>query len=172
MEKYLEIERGLGLMDDASYEMAKTLVGGLEEILTQSSITEGAIWELLDALLALNVNTSSTHTIYTEYVGDLPPWAPKPSGTTDSTPSPTAFGGMVGAGQPLWVCERGPEPFFPAVDGRVLSNLQAKNALRDSVGGDGEGAQTVKNYNFNANYEYKSPIDLMDEVRLREAAGV
>lgn len=34
------------------------------------------------------------------------------------------------------------------------------------------GGQGGRVYNFNANYEYESPLDLMDEVRLREASGV
>jgi hypothetical protein len=59
-----------------------------------------------------------------------------------------------------------------------LNNFEAPNiGLRQpsmknisEIGGGGQ--QIIKNYNFNANYEYQSPLSLMDEVRLREAAGV
>ncbi len=41
-----------------------------------------------------------------------------------------------------WVGERGPEPFFPSVDGRIVSNTQAMSALR---GGAGANAREIAN---------------------------
>ncbi|SHL80672.1 hypothetical protein SAMN05444389_101444 [Paracoccus solventivorans] len=46
-----------------------------------------------------------------------------------------ASGGTVMAGQPYMVGERGPEPFVPAVSGRILSVPQAQAALRGGGGG-------------------------------------
>ena len=40
-----------------------------------------------------------------------------------------ALGGPVYANRPYWVGEQGPEPFIPAVDGRILSVPQASLAL-------------------------------------------
>lgn len=48
-----------------------------------------------------------------------------------------ASGGPVRAGQPYMVGERGPEPFVPAVDGRILSVSQAQAALRGGAGAGG-----------------------------------
>ena len=54
---------------------------------------------------------------------------------------PRAAGGMVSAAAgamrqaPYWVGEVGPEPFFPAQDGRILSNSQAMSAMRSGGGG-------------------------------------
>ena len=46
-----------------------------------------------------------------------------------------AAGGPVTAGRPYMVGERGPEPFIPAVNGRILSVSQAQAALRGGRGG-------------------------------------
>lgn len=51
--------------------------------------------------------------------------------------SARASGGPVTAGQPYMVGERGPEPFVPAVNGRILSVAQAQAALRGGQGGPG-----------------------------------
>lgn len=46
-----------------------------------------------------------------------------------------AAGGPVSAGTAYMVGERGPEPFVPAVDGRILSVAQAQQAIRGGGGG-------------------------------------
>lgn len=66
-----------------------------------------------------------------------------PGGTTFTPPHsigqfPEAAGGSIHAAASglaaslpyYWVGERGPEPFFPSVDGRIVSNTQAMAALR------------------------------------------
>lgn len=45
-----------------------------------------------------------------------------------------AIGGPVMAGTPYMVGERGPEPFVPAVNGRILSVQQAQQAMRSGGG--------------------------------------
>lgn len=54
-------------------------------------------------------------------------------------PIPQAEGGVQHAGGYYWVGERGPEPVFPAVDGRVISHSDAMNALRGGASGGGSG---------------------------------
>jgi hypothetical protein len=54
-----------------------------------------------------------------------------------------ASGGSVQASQPYWTGEHGPEPFVPAVNGRVLSVGQAKQAMA------GSGAGVVVNQTIN-----------------------
>lgn len=49
-----------------------------------------------------------------------------------------AMGGPVSAGQPYMVGERGPEPFVPAVNGRILSVAQAQAAIRGGQSGGGK----------------------------------
>ncbi|MGV0974509.1 MAG: hypothetical protein ACOYBO_01120 [Azonexus sp.] len=61
---------------------------------------------------------------------------------------PRAAGGSAFAGSPYWVGEHGPEPFVPAVDGRVLSRRDAMDAL--SRGGTGGGAAPVINVSIAA----------------------
>lgn len=56
-----------------------------------------------------------------------------------------ANGGPVSAGTAYMVGERGPEPFVPAVDGRILSVAQAQSALRGGQGATGgNGAVDVR----------------------------
>lgn len=50
-----------------------------------------------------------------------------------------ASGGPVTAGRPYMVGERGPEPFVPAVNGRILSVAQAQAAMRAGGGGGATG---------------------------------
>ena len=75
---------------------------------------------------------------------------PTKYGTITYLPSNAQFqasGGVVNAAAGIaaglshyWVGERGPEPFFPSVDGRIVSNTQAMAALR---GGDGMDAEAI-----------------------------
>jgi len=81
-------------------------------------------------------------------------WQP-PSKTGTVTYSPVK-GGLYAAGGAIhaaasglaaslssyWVGERGPEPFFPAIDGRIVSNTQAMAALR---GGAGVNSREIAN---------------------------
>jgi TP901 family phage tail tape measure protein len=46
-----------------------------------------------------------------------------------------AAGGPVTAGMPYWTGERGPEPFIPAVSGRILSHEDAMAAMSGRGGG-------------------------------------
>lgn len=63
---------------------------------------------------------------------------------------PVASGGIINAASGLaasmpyyWVGERGPEPFFPSQDGRIVSNTQAMAALRGGANA-GDIADAVK----------------------------
>jgi hypothetical protein len=53
-----------------------------------------------------------------------------------------AASGLAASLSSYWVGERGPEPFFPAMDGRIVSNTQAMAALR---GGAGANAREIAN---------------------------
>jgi hypothetical protein len=70
--------------------------------------------------------------------------------------TPYAAGGPVkgmqtaAAGTPIWTGEVGPEPFFPAQNGRVLSNSDAMEAMRGRGGGG--GASYVVNINTPMNF--------------------
>lgn len=78
--------------------------------------------------------------------GIVAPAAGAPTGGIWSGPwSMFAEGGPVRAGVPVIVGERGPEPFLPAVNGRILSHEDAMSAL----GGRGGGQTVVVNQTFN-----------------------
>lgn len=47
-----------------------------------------------------------------------------------------AASGLAATLPHYWVGELGPEPFFPATDGRIVSNTQALSALRGGAGAD------------------------------------
>lgn len=55
-----------------------------------------------------------------------------------------------------WVGERGPEPFFPSQDGRIVSNTQAMAALR---GGADSGESIVVNINTPMNFADKAWVE-------------
>lgn len=57
-----------------------------------------------------------------------------------------ALGGSVFAGRPYLVGENGPEPFVPAVDGRILPHT----ALRSEAGGTGAGSVTIGDVHVHA----------------------
>src|SRR3990170_3718307 len=61
---------------------------------------------------------------------------------------PKQLGGPVSAGQPYIVGERGWEPFFPAVNGRVLSHADAMRAISNTTNTTNRGGD---NYNININ---------------------
>lgn len=73
-----------------------------------------------------------------------------------------AAGAMIGA--PTLVGERGPEVAFMPEGTRIISHHDAMKSL----GGGG----VEKKYYITANYKYESPLSLMEDIRLREAAGV
>lgn len=68
-----------------------------------------------------------------------------------------ASGGPAYAGQPYWVGERGPEPFIPAQNGRILSTAEAKAAMNT-------------NYNLNV-YTSQSPQVVQNAFSIMRAWG-
>ncbi|MGZ9812034.1 phage tail tape measure protein [Pseudoroseicyclus sp. H15] len=60
-----------------------------------------------------------------------------------SSLTPRAAGGPVRAGAPYMVGENGPEPFIPAVDGRILSVQQAQAAYRGEAQGQSSGGAPI-----------------------------
>jgi hypothetical protein len=56
---------------------------------------------------------------------------------------------------PYWVGEVGPEPFFPSQSGRILSNTEAKQAMRESTAVRGEAP---------INVIINTPFNFADEV--------
>lgn len=64
-----------------------------------------------------------------EQMGNMPHFP-----ASNGTGSGKALGGTAAAYTPYWVGEHGPEPFIPAVDGRILSRRDAMDALARSGG--------------------------------------
>jgi len=113
----------------------------VEEVL--DDLDDLATWRTKPLLVEVEVDDSKVRN-----------WQP-PSKTGTVTYSPVK-GGLYAAGGAIhaaasglaaslssyWVGERGPEPFFPAIDGRIVSNTQAMAALR---GGAGANAREIAN---------------------------
>ena len=107
--------------------------------------------DFLNGVLLDEKTLPVTAELDTSEVDDYTP--PTKTGTITYLP---AKGGIVAAGGAIhaaasglaaslssyWVGERGPEPFFPAIDGRIVSNTQAMAALR---GGAGANAREIAN---------------------------
>lgn len=87
------------------------------------------------------------------------------SGSIPSIPQPSgeAIGGSVFAGRPYIVGERGPEPFFPAINGRILSNQEAREAL---AGGRSSGNQY--NITIQGGDEEATAVHLVRELKRLE----
>lgn len=106
------------------------------------SIAKGdaaALKRLIDNIPSVKTTTYTIHTVTTG--------GPRGAGGADGDPTtPIATGGVVRAGSKYTVNEIGAEPFFPTVDGRVLSHSDAMKALR---GGGGGGGTMVINQTIN-----------------------
>ena len=69
-----------------------------------------------------------------------------------------AASGLAASLPHYWVGELGPEPFFPATNGRIVSNTQALAALRGGGGGGG-GETVVVNINTPMNFADKAWVE-------------
>jgi cell division protein ZapA (FtsZ GTPase activity inhibitor) len=111
-------------------ETAKTLENSLEDmfasIVTGSASAKDAVASLLNEMSRLLISSAFKGL---NLGGGL-------DGIFGGLFKPRAGGGTVSAGSPYMVGEVGPEPFFPKVDGRILSVSQAQSALR---GGSSSG---------------------------------
>ena len=112
----------------------------VEEVL--DDLDDLATWRTKPLLVDVEVDDSKVRN-----------WTPPTkTGTITYLPSNAqlrASGGVINAAAGVaaglshyWVGERGPEPFFPSVDGRIVSNTQAMAALR---GGAGVNAREIAN---------------------------
>ena len=146
-----------GVITQAEYNLlVEQLATDLENVPEETPVEVTTnVEEVLDDLDDLA--TWRTKPIPVEVVVDdskVRNWQP-PSKTGTVTYSPVK-GGLYAAGGAIhaaasglaaslssyWVGERGPEPFFPAMDGRIVSNTQAMAALR---GGAGANAREIAN---------------------------
>jgi hypothetical protein len=100
-----------------------------------------------------NLTRSRTATVYVDQVGyrGYNPETGQPYGEAAGGIVHAASG--VSASAPYWVGELGPEPFFPSQDGRIVSNSEAKAAMRG-----GGGKASVVNVTIN------TPMNFADKV--------
>jgi hypothetical protein len=128
-------------LENVPEETPVEVTTNVEEVL--DDLDDLATWKTKPLLVDVEVDDSKVRN-----------WTP-PNKTGTITYLP-AKGGTVAAGGAIhaaasglaaslssyWVGERGPEPFFPAMDGRIVSNTQAMAALR---GGAGANAREIAN---------------------------
>ena len=151
-----EISGVLGDVGEDATGMAAVILGAIDQInakkLENKSATYKVNWDINDPF-ALSDSV------------DLEKYRYKGKGQN-------ATGGNVSAGNPYMWQEYGyrGEVMVPSADGFVLSRADAKSILSEAAqGGGGNGGTT---FNLTANYEYKSPLSLTEEIRLLEAAYV
>lgn len=161
--KQMMEEAGLsmGMLTEDIYNQEKAAVEAAETInntkivpkTLEIDVNDGPTKEKIEQLRRMGIEDKSFEIkakLDTSAIDNYKP--PTKTGTVTYTPvgySDRAAGGLVAAASGLaaslssyWVGERGPEPFFPSVDGRIVSNTQAMAALR---GGAGVNAKEIAN---------------------------
>lgn len=139
-EYNLLIEQLATDLENVPEETPVEVTTNVEEVL--DDLDDLATWRTKPLLVDVEVDDSKVRN-----------WTPPTkTGTITYLPSNAqlrASGGVVNAAAGVaaglshyWVGERGPEPFFPSVDGRIVSNTQAMSALR---GGAGANAREIAN---------------------------
>jgi len=134
-EYNLLIEQLATALENVPEKTPVEVTTNVEEVL--DDLDDLATWRTEPLLVDVEVDDSKVRN-----------WTP-PTKTGTITYLPRASGGVVNAAAGVaaglshyWVGERGPEPFFPAMDGRIVSNTQAMAALR---GGAGVNAREIAN---------------------------
>lgn len=151
----------------------------LEEIDQMARNASGAIGGIsaaLDGLPREKRVQVIVDTYYSSGGGGSPVYTP-PSygggsgGTQPGGSGPRATGGAVSAGNPYLWQEYGykGEMMVPSQNGFVLSRSDAKQIISEAAAGG--GGKTI-NFYLTANYDYQSPLTLVDQVKLLEASHV
>ncbi|MFA5457714.1 MAG: hypothetical protein WC261_08810 [Synergistaceae bacterium] len=159
---YMQMAIDMGLMSEEGAQAAMDAYGDAIETINGYKIDDKTGNVIIDAAEAYATlvmiqqmqiaDKTGNIDIFVKYHGTTP------SGGYDPYENYTGPGGAAGTpanGQAIfaasgvsastpyyWVGERGPEPFFPAMDGRIVSNTQAMAALR---GGAGANAREIAN---------------------------
>lgn len=125
----------LGLFDEQTADTMRSVNEAFDSLDTENA--QDVVQALHDSLMELtgqdwvvNIVTATNGTV---------PTAPNSSGSPDER----AIGGEVYAGNAYTVGESGREPFFPAVNGRILGHSEALHAMSLGAGGG--------SYNFYGN---------------------
>lgn len=118
-------------------ESVITAMGKVDELETQLSELERT-WNI-------RVKITTEGGFPTSPTVNLPPRNPVAVPKAAGGSVHAAASGVAASLPHYWVGELGPEPFFPSVDGRIVSNTQAMSALRGGAGADSkEIADAVK----------------------------
>ena len=165
----LSIAESMGLItSDALNAVGSEISGVLGDVGEDATGMAGTI---LNAIALIN-DAKLENKSATWHINEILTSDPYSSGGYGSGREQNATGGNVSAGNPYMWQEYGyrGEVMVPSADGFVLSRADAKSILSEAAqGGGGNGGTT---FNLTANYEYKSPLSLTEEIRLLEAAYV
>ena len=151
----------IGILDEATYNAEKgfeslsTAIDKVPEIKTiEVEANDGPVKAKLEELARMGIEDKSFDVIAELDTSDVDGYQPLNKVVWVETrllndAMDRAAGGVVNAAAGVaaglshyWVGERGPEPFFPSVDGRIVSNTQAMSALR---GGAGVNSREIAN---------------------------
>lgn len=124
---------------------AETFVGTFAPLQAEAIAAQEEIGKIQDEIDALSKQVTINFDIVLNGPGGVLPDLSGGGGSIGGNIiTLNAAGGMVQAAASgvavslpyYWVGERGPEPFFPSVDGRIVSNTQAMSALRGGAQAD------------------------------------
>ncbi len=144
-EAAFELAKAMGLVDETTVA-ADEKVGEWQRQLDEGQITLEEYNALVSGLAdGLDRIKDKSATVTVTYIENYERGSGSGYGGGSlgggNTPQAQAAGGLVHAAggaagmAPYWVGEVGPEPFFPAQDGRILSHSDAMSAMKGS-GGD------------------------------------
>lgn len=147
-EAYMALGVELGKWSQEAADQAIATYGGAIDFINNKEL------ESKTATYSVLFTVDDPHGLLNTYSWDFTP-PTGPGGAAGGVVQGFAAGGMLNAagGMPVhWVGEVGPEPFIPAVSGRIVSNTQAVQTLRER---GGRGA-TIVNLTIN------TPINMAD----------
>jgi len=149
---YMQMAIDMGLMSEAGAQAAIEAYGNAIETINGYAIDEktgnvvvnaAAAFATLDLLQQYSLLDKEQRVFVKTYYdsGSDNYWEDKAAGGAVHA----AASGVAASLPHYWVGELGPEPFFPAQNGRIVSNTQAMSALRGGAGADSkEIADAVK----------------------------
>lgn len=126
-----------GLIDDATYEAWQEMSKYVDQM-EDGTIKAG---DLAAKIAGIPTHKKITLTIEEQRIISEATYLRERQGSGRQE----ATGGLVYAGQPYIVGEAGREPFVPNVDGRIISNSEFEQILRNISGGGG-GGTTINVY--------------------------
>jgi hypothetical protein len=168
LSAYMQMAIDMGLMSEEGAQAAMDAYGNAIATINGYEIDEKTlnvktdaqqVYDMLILIQQMNLADKNMNLdIFVKYHGTSGDPDPQASGYPANGQAIFAAAGASANLPYYWVGERGPEPFFPSVDGRIVSNTQAMSALRGGAGAD-SGESIVVNINTPMNFADKAWVE-------------